>query len=275
MAAQLTLQAPQSLPPNELRDHLERLWNTGLEGSRGAATITLVIYEASWLQQQLIRTGLLDGPINGLLDRGLIERAKAAVSSCGLPLSTAVMDQRLAWALGQRPGDHRADDLRGQFVDVTGTTTGKGFAGEIRYRRHDEGHHFTELTAAVPDAEARNRCTFEQGDALNLRGDLGEFDRVHAANLLCRLNRPVELLKQLPSLVRPGGELVLATPCTWLGEFTPPEQWPDGSTAEWLEENLQNHFSLVKSIHEPFLIRETARKFQWSSSLVTVWEKIS
>jgi len=146
---------------------------------------------------------------------------------------------------------------------------------EIRYRRHDEGHHFTELTAAAPDAEARNRCAFEQGDALNLRGDLGSFDRVHAANLLCRLNRPVELLKQLPSLVRPGGELVLATPCTWLGEFTPPEQWPVGSTAEWLRENLQNHFSLVKSTHEPFLIRETARKFQWSSSLVTVWEKSS
>ena len=146
---------------------------------------------------------------------------------------------------------------------------------EIRYRRHDEGHHFTELTAAVPDAEAGSRCTFEQGDALNLRGDLGTFDRVHAANLLCRLNRPVELLKKLPSLVRPGGELVLATPCTWLGEFTPPGQWPVGSTAEWLTENLQNHFSLVKSTHEPFLIRETARKFQWSSSLVTVWEKSS
>ena len=144
---------------------------------------------------------------------------------------------------------------------------------KITYRRHDEGHHFTELTARPPNENVR--CRFEQGDALNLRGDLGSFDRVHAANLLCRLNRPVELLKQLPSLVRPGGELVLATPCTWLDDFTPPEQWPVGSTAEWLRENLQNHFSLVKSTHEPFLIRETARKFQWSSSLVTVWEKSS
>ena len=144
---------------------------------------------------------------------------------------------------------------------------------KITYRRHDEGHHFTELTARPPNENVR--CRFEQGDALNLRGDLGSFDRVHAANLLCRLNRPVELLKQLPSLVRPGGELVLATPCTWLDDFTPPEQWPVGSTAEWLRENLQNHFSLVKSTHEPFLIRETARKFQWSSSLVTVWKKFS
>lgn len=146
---------------------------------------------------------------------------------------------------------------------------------EITYRRHDEGRHFTELTTPLPSEIVRNRCRFEQGDALNLRGDLGVFDRVHAANLLCRLNRPVDLLRKLPSLVRLGGELILATPCAWLDDFTPPEQWPVGSTTEWLTENLQQHFFLVKSTHEPFLIRETARKFQWSSSLVTVWEKIS
>jgi glucose-6-phosphate dehydrogenase assembly protein OpcA len=173
MAAQLTLQAPQSLPPNELRDHLERLWNTGLEGSRGAATFTLVIYEASWLQQQLIRTGLLDGPINGLLDRGLIERAKAAVSSCGLPLSTAVMDQRLAWALGQRPGDHRADDLRGQFVDS---------AISVHMPRRlitlaptlDPSRHLETLVAAFcPLVDEGVAAAQACGDAVVLRGGLG------------------------------------------------------------------------------------------------------
>jgi glucose-6-phosphate dehydrogenase assembly protein OpcA len=117
MAAQLTLQAPLSLPPAEVGDYLQRLWSTDLEGSKGASTFTLVIYEASWLQQQLIRTGLIEGPITGLLDRTLIQTAKQAVAQLDLPLSTAVMDQRLAWALGQRPGSHQAADLRGQFVD--------------------------------------------------------------------------------------------------------------------------------------------------------------
>ncbi|MBM5798859.1 MAG: glucose 6-phosphate dehydrogenase, partial [Cyanobacteria bacterium K_Offshore_0m_m2_072] len=79
MAAQLTLQSPLALPPTEVRSYLERLWSTDLEGSKGAATFTLVIYEASWLQQQLIRTGLIDGPITGLLERPLIEQAKQAV----------------------------------------------------------------------------------------------------------------------------------------------------------------------------------------------------
>ena len=117
MAAQLTLQAPLPLPPAEVVPHLQHLWDTELEGSKGAATFTLVIYEASWLQQQLVRIGWIDGPITGLLESRLIERAKQAVSSCGLPLSTAVMDQRLSWALGQQSGSHQAEDLRGQFVD--------------------------------------------------------------------------------------------------------------------------------------------------------------
>jgi glucose-6-phosphate dehydrogenase assembly protein OpcA len=118
MAAQLTLQAPLALPPAEVQPYLQRLWSTDLQGAAGASTFTLVIYEASWLQQQLIRTGRLDGPITGLLDRSLIEQARQAVADCGLPLSTAAMDQRLAWALGQHPGQHQPEDLRGQFVDT-------------------------------------------------------------------------------------------------------------------------------------------------------------
>lgn len=118
MAAQLTLQAPLALPPAEVQPYLQRLWSTDLQGAAGASTFTLLIYEASWLQQQLIRTGRLDGPVTGLLDRAVIEQGKQAVADCGLPLSTAVMDQRLAWALGQHPGHHQAEDLRGQFVDT-------------------------------------------------------------------------------------------------------------------------------------------------------------
>ena len=46
--------------------------------------------------------------------------------------------------------------------------------------------------------------TFEVGDACNLRNDLQSFDLVHAANLLCRLQDPMKLIKRLPNLVAPG-----------------------------------------------------------------------
>ena len=108
---------------------------------------------------------------------------------------------------------------------------------------------------------------------MNLPSDIGEFDRVHAANLLCRLPEPKRLIERLPELVKAGGELVLATPCTWLEEFTPPENWPPNGTFEWLKSSLAGHFSLIHQADEPFLIRETARKFQWTRSLVTVWRK--
>jgi len=139
----------------------------------------------------------------------------------------------------------------------------------LGYRRHDEGGLYLALTAQAHGK--RERCAFEQGDAMDLRGDLGAFDRVHAANLICRLPRPLALLDRLPDLVRSGGELILATPCTWLEEFTPPSAWPQGDTFSWLHAQLSPHFTLLHHCHEPFLIRETARKFQWSQSMVTCW----
>jgi hypothetical protein len=106
-----------------------------------------------------------------------------------------------------------------------------------------------------------------------LPSDIGAFDRVHAANLICRLTDPVLLLDRFPELVNPGGELVLATPCTWLESFTDPKNWPPGDTLAWLQDHLGGAFDLVKRADEPFLIRETARKFQWTRSMLTVWRR--
>jgi putative 4-mercaptohistidine N1-methyltranferase len=143
--------------------------------------------------------------------------------------------------------------------------------GEVPYRRLDEGHAGTELIARRPTHARPERVRFEQGDATALRGDLGDFDLVHAANLICRLPDPARLLDRLPSLVRPRGTLVMTTPCTWLGEFTPPEKWPAGSTIDWLKASLTPAFALEAVRDQPFLIRETARKFQWSVAQASVW----
>lgn len=144
---------------------------------------------------------------------------------------------------------------------------------EISYERREEASLSTPLIARRPTGVEGARFRFFQGDAMDLPEDLGLFDRVHAANLLCRLPEPQRLLDRLPGLVKSGGELVLATPCTWLEEFTPPENWPSDGTLAWLKAQLSPHFKLIKETDEPFLIRETARKFQWTSSLLTVWSR--
>lgn len=62
--------------------------------------------------------------------------------------------------------------------------------------------------------------TFEQGDACNLRSDIGQFGCVLGANVLCRLPNPLDFLNRLPSVVVPGGIVVLVSPYTWLEEYT-------------------------------------------------------
>jgi putative 4-mercaptohistidine N1-methyltranferase len=143
----------------------------------------------------------------------------------------------------------------------------------VTYHRREEAGLHTPLEAKISTSVNSDGIQFRQGDAMNLPAELGAFDRVHAANLLCRLPHPIRLLERLPDLLAAGGELVLATPCTWLEEFTPIANWPGKGTLEWLTEILEKDFSLIRTTDEPFLIRETARKFQWTSSLVTVWRR--
>jgi SAM-dependent methyltransferase len=144
---------------------------------------------------------------------------------------------------------------------------------KIEYRRIDEGIQGKTLFAEAPSDIDLPRVAFEQGDAHALRDDIGSFDQVHAANVLCRLADPVQLLKRMPQLVRTGGELLIATPCTWLESFTPSANWPQGSTIDWLKDHLLDSFELLRTWDEPFLIRETARKFQWSSSQLSLWQR--
>jgi putative 4-mercaptohistidine N1-methyltranferase len=144
-------------------------------------------------------------------------------------------------------------------------------SGELPYARYDEARASTPLVAKRPMQGRAAFIRFEQGDAMHLREGLGSFDVVHAANLLCRLTDPKLLLLRLPSLVKPGGQLLLTTPCTWLEEFTPEGNWPTGSTFDWLQAELSKDFTLAERKDLPFLIREHARKFQWSVALGTRW----
>jgi len=161
-------------------------------------------------------------------------------------------------------------DFSANFIAAAEHMTKRGF---IEYPLRETGNQTVPATATVPHGSHPENCTFLRGDAMNLPDDLGSFERVHAANLICRLPDPEKLLRRLPELVTPGGELVLATPCTWLDEFTPPDHQPAGDTFEWLKNQLSPAFKLKKRTDEPFLIRETARKFQWTVSLVTLWER--
>lgn len=164
-------------------------------------------------------------------------------------------------------------DFSRRFIDAANVLKRDG---ELAFERLEEGARTTTCIARVPQEIVRKRVAFETGDAMDLRADLGPFDLVLAANLLCRLRDPAKFLARLPLLVKPGGQLVLTTPCTWLEEFTPRASWLcDGSssTLDGLHRHLDSGFDFVKQTDLPFLIREHARKFQWTVALGTLWRR--
>jgi putative 4-mercaptohistidine N1-methyltranferase len=148
--------------------------------------------------------------------------------------------------------------------------------GRMPYLRTDEGERTTELWAEVPPELDRTRVRFLRGDACGLDAGLGPFDAVLLANLLCRLPDPAACLVSLSGLVGPGGTVMITTPCSWMEEFTPKTAWLGGKdvpTLEGIRCHLEKHFELQSVEEMPFLIREHARKFQWSMAQASLWER--
>ena len=214
MSAQLTLQAPLDVPPAEVTPYLDRLWKGMLEGSSGAATFTLLVWEPSWLEQQLVRVGLIDGPIRGFDRSDLMTAARQAVSDCGLPLSTAPMDPRLAWALGQKPGHESSADLRGQVVE-------SAISAHMPRRlitlapTLDAGRPLETMVAAYCPLPEEGGTGAACGDAVVLRGGMGAIQQnLHLIqplvgdDLPCwvwwnsSLDEPLDMLEALAPLPR-------------------------------------------------------------------------
>lgn len=202
----------------------------------------------------------LDFPLRTTRHFGNLRVARALDLGCAVGRSTFELSRMADFAIGI--------DFSQGFISAA---TKLAESGELAYERLDEGHRKSPLVATPPQYAGSGKITFRHGDAMDLPTDIGTFDRIHAANLLCRLPTPERLLRRLPTLIVPGGELVIATPCTWLAEFTPPDNWPEGQTIDWLDEMLGENFERTGLYEEPFLIRETARKFQWTRSQVSVW----
>jgi putative 4-mercaptohistidine N1-methyltranferase len=146
--------------------------------------------------------------------------------------------------------------------------------GEIDYRYQEEGNHFIATKAKIPEGSVAENISFAEGDAMNLPEGFKGFDRVHAANLICRLPDPMKLLDRLPSLVKKDGELVLATPFSWSEEFTAKENIPQGDSWEWLQSALGENFECINHADEVFTIRDHVRKFQLGVSKVSHWKRL-
>ena len=130
----------------------------------------------------------------------------------------------------------------------------------MRVAAPESGAQFATPTLSLPKALRRCEVEFRVGDALNLKGLPDHaFHVVAAINLIDRLPRPREFLGQLPRLVATAGRLIIASPFTWLSEYTPHRGWLTNSQ---MLDLLKPHFQPVRRLDLPFVIREHRRKYQ-------------
>ncbi|MCC6234126.1 MAG: putative 4-mercaptohistidine N1-methyltransferase [Verrucomicrobiales bacterium] len=147
--------------------------------------------------------------------------------------------------------------------------------GRLPFRLLEQGTTERTASASPPPGARPERVRFEVGNALALNPALGTFDLILAANLLDRVPSPADLVRHLASRLRPGGQLILTSPYTWLEEYTPSHAWLSGSHRSPLGQISDLLEPAGLRLHHradlPFLIREHARKFQWSVAELSTW----
>ncbi len=157
--------------------------------------------------------------------------------------------------------------------------------GRISYAQNGEGELKNQTIIDLSGYDFGDSCTkvaFSQGDACNLAPQFKEYDLVMATNLIDRLYEPQLFLNSIHERINTGGFLILTSPYTWLEEYTQKKFWIGGyvdekgcevSTLEGLTKLLEANFELIATQDVPFVIRETARKFQHTISQMSVWKK--
>ncbi len=183
---------------------------------------------------------------------------------------------RSTFELGRHARHVEGFDLSATFIEAAGSLLDQGrLTTEIAV----EGEITARIEVQAPAIESSAEIAFGVGDAVELARHLPPADIVLAANLLCRLPTPKAFLASMARLIKPGGQLLLVTPFTWLETFTPRSAWPRDeaggavSGAAWIQDILGPDFALEHSADMPFLIREHVRKFQWTVSLGMRWRR--
>jgi putative 4-mercaptohistidine N1-methyltranferase len=201
------------------------------------------------------------------------------LSGCSaLELGCAV--GRAAFELANRLGRVMALDLSESFIAKARQLQQ---TGQLAYHIDRQGElqdARTASLAALGLEAARERVQFAVADACQYEDEHG-YDLVFAGNLLDRLHNPAAFLQRLPLLLNPGGLLAISSPYTLRNEFTPRENWLGGffengkevTVLERMRHILETQgFSAFGEPQDvPFVIRETARKFQHSVAQMTLW----
>lgn len=173
-------------------------------------------------------------------------------------------------------------DLSRSFIDAANQLRDAGQADYLLREQGELGEQKQVNLADLRLSEAAARTRFSQADACALAAEFTGYDLIFAGNLVDRLREPRAFLADVHQRLNEGGVLVISSPYTLLEEFTPRAQWLGGfqrhgkpfRVLDGMKEILAPHFELVQApVDVPFVIRETARKFQHSVAELSAWKR--
>jgi len=157
--------------------------------------------------------------------------------------------------------------------------------GSVAWNTKTEGMLYSKNKLSIKDLgydDIKDKVSFWQGDACNLKPNFKGYDMIIATNLIDRLYNPKLFLDKVDSMLNDDGVLILTSPYTWQEESTKAEFWLGGKldengvelkTIDALKKTLGDRFDLVHTQDLEFVIKETSRKFQHTISEVSVWTK--
>ncbi|KGG15451.1 MULTISPECIES: glucose-6-phosphate dehydrogenase assembly protein OpcA [unclassified Prochlorococcus] len=171
MSPQLTLQTPLQIPLEEIPGYLKKLWSQDQSDNKGANTFCLLVWHPAWIEQKLVRTGRVSGPIIGNQRSELINEARKIVLEKDLPHSTPPLAKEVFTSIDEPNQNDQEDDLRGQHIDSS--------ISQLQPRRLitlapslKTGHKLESLVAAycpLPEEGGGNAAC---GDVIVLKGDI-------------------------------------------------------------------------------------------------------
>ncbi len=173
-------------------------------------------------------------------------------------------------------------DFSVRFVQVGSKLKDEGY---IAFSVKEEGDLFVNKKISIEALgyeNLREKVSFWQGDACNLKPNFTGYDFIIATNLIDRLYNPRLFLDTIDERLNENGILMLTSPYTWQESSTAKEFWLGGykdeageeiKTFETLKRLLGAKFELLHTQDLEFVIQETKRKYQHTISQVSLWRK--
>jgi len=173
-------------------------------------------------------------------------------------------------------------DFSARFVQVGAKLRNDGY---VAFESKEEGELTVQKSVSIEELGYENlkdKVTFWQGDACNMKPNFTSYDLIIATNLIDRLYQPRLFLDTVDERLNKDGILVITSPYTWQESSTKKEFWLGGykdensnnvKTLDSLKSVLGDKFELLHVQDLDFVIKETARKYQHTVSELSVWKK--